>query len=203
MSTGNRSQVDFVRHHMTRSSPVRSTHTQRSLVPLAAVMVFTSGCILTGCILTGEGGPSNPVSVDGWSGRSILCGYRSTQDPLNDLGSGEVLDLGNEPASILSAGRCHDAGDPRSRDGFEATLVPEPEEGQRHFALNTGVDRFEVTLVSVDTSVEPVHLEVEVTVSGEGCAQTADHRGQLMLLIGAPTDATKPTVSLREVPIAC
>jgi len=184
---------------MSRNSPTRCTLVRRLFGPLAAVTVLASGCSLTGASR-----PPDPVSVDGWSGRSILCGYRGTEDPLADLSAGEVLELRDDQGSALSEGRCrytsYTSDTSGSNDpGAMVTL----EAGQSYFVLKSGVDRFDVTLVSVDTGVEPVALEAEITVAGDDCGQTTEFRGHLMLLIEAPEGATKPTAALRQRPLPC
>jgi hypothetical protein len=168
------------------------THTFR----LAATLIGVT--LLVTCCANPDDRPSEPVSRDGWSARQMVCGYRETDDPLATLGAEQVLALGEEGAALLAAADCVDG------NGSDRSSAPPPlDEDRSYFAFNTGADRFDATLVSVDTSVEPTRLGTELTVVGEGCGTTDDYRGQLMLLIEAPAGAAVPDVSMREVPLSC
>jgi hypothetical protein len=177
---------------VTSNRLLRATRVTRPAVALVGAMLLVTSCA------NPNDRSSEPVSLDGWSGRQILCGYRGTDDPLTGLGAGQVLELGVEPAALLRDARCADA-DGSGGPGAAPRLI----DGRSYFVFNTGADRFDITLVSVDTSVDPTSLGTELTVVGEGCGSTDEYRGQLMLLIEAPAASAVPDVSMREVPLSC
>lgn len=179
---------------MDTQRPTGTRTSRRLLLAVASVAA-------AGCSVLGIGGPSEPVALDGWSGRSILCGYREAEDALSDLDTGEVVDLGDDPGSVLRASRCSKLNDTGERGS--AATAPPIVDGRRYFVLNTGADRWDVAVVSVDTHGRSATLGAELTITGSGCGTTTEYRGQLMLLIEAPSDATTPTVTLEEVQRPC
>lgn len=170
---------------------------RRWVLGFAAVAVAVAVGVV-GLTMLRQDGPSPPVSIDGWSGHAILCGYRSERDTLSRLPAERVMKLDDRATRLLVEARC--------------SMVP-PTDTERHsiqlrddrsyVVLNTGRDRFGVALVGVDLSGGRPALKAEVTVSADGCGTTADYRGQLMLLIEAPAGARRPDVSIRLVPLGC
>lgn len=149
-------------------------------------------------VVTRDGAPGEPVEVGGWSGQSVLCGYREGPDPLNDMEQGDVVALGDDPAALLTTARCV-SGDPASGNGRPPVVSPDAS----YFVAFTGADRIDVTLVDVDAAATPARLVAEHTVNGDGCAVTADYRGQLMLLIEGPADSPVPRVEVRRFELGC
>lgn len=164
-------------------------------IVVGAVAVVVAAVVVLLVVL--DDGPSPPVSVGGWSGQTMLCGYREQRDALSELRAGEVMEL-SDADETLAEGRCRvwSAGSSRY-------VQPVLRNDATYFALNTGRDRNEVTLVGVDLSGSRSRLKAEVTVPGDNCGETADYRGQLMLLIEAPERSPLPDVSIREVPLGC
>lgn len=155
-----------------------------------------AGLVANGCGDTAT--PRPAVEGGGWSAEAVLCGYRETPDRLSRLRPGEVVPLGDDPAGLLETARCTSNDDRAGGAG-----LPEIEFDRPYFVVFTGGDRLDVVLVEVDADADPVALVVEHQVVGPGCGQTDDYRGQLMLLIEGPADATTPTVRLKEVPLGC
>ena len=147
-----------------------------------------------------DDGPSPAVSVGGWSGHAIQCGYREQADALGELAAGAVLELDDLAPSVLADANCNVVPRAAKRAISQApTLRP----GHAYFAVNTGHDRYNVALVDVELGGPSPRLDAEVIVPGDGCSVTADYRGQLMLLIEAPEGSPLPRVTLRTASQGC
>jgi len=164
------------------------------VLALVALAALAAGAVALAFTL-GDAGPSPAVAEGGWSGQPILCRYREERDALGALDPGEVMELRGDSRAVLATARCeYDTADGGT---------PQLERARTYFVVNVGADRFDVRLVGVDAGAMPPRLAVEHDVLADGCATTADYRGQLMLLVEAPAGAPEPQVSIRRVPTPC
>lgn len=161
----------------------------RTVVVFTAVWLVGAAC---------GSGPSPSVEEGGWSGVTILCGYRESDDPLRRVPAGRVVGLGREPAALLARARCGEGA--RGRGG-----APEVRADRWYGVVGYLGDRHDVRLVGVDRvdGDGRVRLEVEHDVTGPGCGETSEYRGQLLLLVAGPAGSPTPSVEVRQVELPC
>jgi hypothetical protein len=170
----------------------------RRLVLPFGVAALVAVAITSAVVMLRPDAPSPPVASDGWAGQSVLCAAPDRSDRLGRLRGGQVMAIEGDPAAMLRRSLCTVSGSPSG-----SRRQPVVREGHSYFVLDTGADRYDVTLVDVGRSAAATALRAELTVDGDGCASTDEYRGQLVLLIEGPPGAAVPEVTLDEVPTGC
>lgn len=170
---------------------------RRIILGIAVLIGIVVAGIAVEVFVFGEDGPSKAVNEHGWSGVAMNCfdrqlGVRPRPGPV--AGRVKAIGAGEDAESALKNCAAHEGHN--SRGEWIA------DEGATYFVVPAGSDRLDTRLVGVEPG-DPVTLTIEHDIPGARCGVTADYKGDLILVLRAPKDASVPRVVMRQVSKPC
>ncbi|MCB1256033.1 MAG: hypothetical protein KDB26_02960 [Microthrixaceae bacterium] len=170
---------------------------RRIILGIAVLIGIVVAGIAAEMFVFREDGPSKAVNEHGWSGATGNCfkgpfgagpGRRPVPGRVQGIGTGK------EAESALSG--C------ALQEGLNSEGEWIADEDATYFVVSTGSDRLDTRLVGVEPG-DPVTLTIEHDIPGARCGVTADYKGDLILVLRAPKDASVPRVVMRQVSMPC